>query len=347
MQSRLPLLTVSILVAALAGCGGGTETPAQAGPAGPDEPSATAPDDDGQQGNGTDAEDAAEGGFDIAKVPLSDAPLGEFPYFSLPRGYHTTDRLTSEFPQVVFPFWVGDRYIAVEGRVYMANIRADEGRNFSALEVAGNVDHVLREAGGVLLADMEIPRATSGPVLTREFTRRFANGLCWPSEPVRTYVVHRTDRDIWVQSCTYGGIGGAWVIAETTTPEPTATLLPANELRQKIDADGRVALQINFGSDSARILAGSMPQLEQVAELLHGLPALSLSVEGHTDDTGTAERNLQLSRQRAQAVVDALVERGIEPGRLTARGLGRDAPVTSNETPAGRAANRRVELVRI
>src|SRR5690606_31233423 len=347
MQFRPPFLIVSILAAALAGCGGDTELPAQAGQAGQEQAPTTPPGDGGQQENGAAAEEEAEAGFDIAKVPLSDAPLGEFPYFSLPRGYHTTDRLTSEFPQVAFPFWVGDRYIAVEGRVYMANIRADEGRNFSALEVAGNVEHVLREAGGVLLADMEVPRSASGPVLTREFTRRFANGLCWPTEPGRTYVVHRTDRAIWVPSCTYGGIGGAWVIAETGPPEPTATLLPANELRQKIDADGRVALQINFGSDSARILTGSMPQLEQVVELLQGLPGLALSVEGHTDDTGTAERNLQLSRQRAQAVVDALVERGIDPGRLTARGLGRDAPVASNETPAGRAANRRVELVRL
>lgn len=349
MQCRFPLLFVSLLVVSLAGCGGDT-TPAAQAPSAQEQESPAAPTSEGsgpQEDDAASTEEPPEDGFDIAKVPISDAPLGEFPYFSLPRGYHTTERLTSEFPRVVFPFWVGDRYIAVEGRVYMANIRADEGRTFSALEVASNVDHVLQQAGGVKLADMAVPRAASGSVLTREFTRKFANGLCWPSEPVRTYVVHRTDRDIWVQSCTYGGIGGAWVIAETMTPEPTATLLPANELRQKIDADGRVTLQINFGSDSSQILAGSMPQLEQVAELLQGLPELSLSVEGHTDDTGTAERNLQLSRQRAQAVVEALAERGVEATRLSARGLGRDVPVTSNETPAGRAANRRVELVRL
>ena len=282
-----------------------------------------------------------------APASLSDAPLGEFPYLALPRGYHSTERLRSEFPREVFPFWVGDRYIAVEGRLHLVNLRADEGRNFSALEVAGNLEHLMRQAGAVPLASGVVPRAASGPVLTREFTRKFANGLCWPTEPLATWVIRRTDRDIWVQGCTYGGIGGAWVVAETAAPEPTATLLPANELRSRIDAEGRVALRIHFASDSARLLAGAQPQLDQVVELLQGLPELALAVEGHTDDTGSAERNRALSAARAAAVVAVLVERGIAPGRLEVRGIGREAPLQGNDTPEGRAANRRVELVRI
>lgn len=74
---------------------------------------------------------------------------------------------------------------------------------------------------------------------------------------------------------------------------------------------------------------------------------LRLSVNGHTDNTGTAPRNQALSERRAQAVVEALVERGVAAGRLTARGFGRNEPVDSNETAQGRSANRRVELVRL
>lgn len=285
--------------------------------------------------------------FDIGDFPLSDAPLGEFPYFDLPDGYETTEAFSSTLEAGRFPFWVGDHYVAVQGRIYQANIRALEGTTYSTLEVEKNIDHVIQSAGGVQIAEGVIPRAASTEVLTRDFTRNFANGLCWPSEPVRTYVVRRTDKDIWVHACTYGGIGAAWVIAETGTVEPTATLLPKSEMQKALDALGRATVQINFASDSARMLAASDPQLDAIATLLKDDPGFGLLVVGHTDDTGTEERNQLLSAQRAVAVVDALAERGVDTARLTAEGRGRSQPVTSNDTAEGRATNRRVELVRV
>lgn len=291
------------------------------------------------------AEEPEGPSFDITEVPVSDAPLGEFPYFSPPPGYHTTDKLSSTVARDVFPFWVGDHYIGVEGRIHQANIRAVEGKVFSAIELAAEIDSLITSAGGVKLADMEIPRARSSEVLTRELTTEYSFGLCWPSEPVRTYVVHRTDKDIWIHTCTYGDIGGAWIIAETDTVEPAASVLPSEQLQQKLDADGKVAVQINFASDSADILPGSLPQLAQIGALLDGNADLRLSVNGHTDDTGTADRNLALSKLRAEAVVAELRALGADGARLEARGLGRMQPVGDNATAEGRAANRRVELV--
>ena len=75
---------------------------------------------------------------------------------------------------------------------------------------------------------------------------------------------------------------------------------------------------------------------------------LRLTVEGHTDNTGNAAANLALSAKRAQAVVDYLVKtHGIAAARLAAKGLGATKPVGPNETPEGRQANRRVELVKM
>lgn len=292
------------------------------------------------------APEPAEPHFDIRAVPVSDAPLGEFPYFALPDGYETTEQLSSTIEAGRFPFWVGDHYVAVEGRIYQANIRAKDGKTYSTLEVQKNTDHLVRSAGGVMVAEGVIPRAESAEVLTRGFTREFANGLCWPSEPVRTYVVRRTDKDIWVHACTYGGIGAAWVIAETSAVEPTAKLLPSSELRKSFDALSKATIQINFASDSARILAASEPQLDAIAELLRDDEELSVLVVGHTDDTGTESRNQTLSEQRASSVVAALVERGTAPTRLGAEGRGRSEPVAGNETAEGRSVNRRVELLR-
>ncbi len=339
LSTALAVLAITAVVA-IPGCGGGE--PVQ--PAGGDPATTEAA---GEVAAPEPTEAPKKPAFDITKIPLSDAPLGDFPYFALPDGYMTTDKLSSTIELGRFPFWVGDHYVGVQGRIYQANIRAEEGKTFSALEVEKNIEHVIAEAGGVVLAGMVIPAAASVDVLTREFTLDFSNGLCWPSEPVRTYVVHRTDKDIWVHACTYGGIGGAWVIAETATVEPTATSLPSTELKQRIKAGGKVAVPINFASDSAEMLSGSESQLDQIFELMQQDPGLELSVNGHTDNIGSAERNLALSDLRAHAVVEALLGRDIEASRLQAKGFGREAPIADNGTAEGRAKNRRVELVKM
>jgi hypothetical protein len=104
---------------------------------------------------------------------------------------------------------------------------------------------------------------------------------------------------------------------------------------------------IYFNSGSAVLLEESDPMLKQVAELIKASPAASLTIDGHTDNIGSAEYNQTLSEQRASAVRDALVTRyGIAAGRLSAKGYGLTRPVETNATVEGRAHNRRVELSR-
>ena len=82
--------------------------------------------------------------------------------------------------------------------------------------------------------------------------------------------------------------------------------------------------------------------------MLQEYPDLRLSIEGHTDSQGDESFNLDLSDRRAASVRRYLVEEfGIDPNRLSSRGLGETQPVASNDTPEGRQQNRRVELVRI
>ncbi len=104
---------------------------------------------------------------------------------------------------------------------------------------------------------------------------------------------------------------------------------------------------IYFNSGSAVLLDESEPMLKQVAEVVKASPEATLTIEGHTDNIGSAEYNQKLSEQRAAAVRDALVQRyGIAPGRLLAKGYGLTRPVETNATVQGRARNRRVELAR-
>jgi outer membrane protein OmpA-like peptidoglycan-associated protein len=103
---------------------------------------------------------------------------------------------------------------------------------------------------------------------------------------------------------------------------------------------------VYFNSGSAVLLDESEPMLTEVAALIKASSEV-LTIEGHTDNIGSAEYNQALSEHRASAVRGALVSRyGIAPGRLSARGFGLTRPVDTNATPVGRAHNRRVELSR-
>ena len=100
-----------------------------------------------------------------------------------------------------------------------------------------------------------------------------------------------------------------------------------------------------FGTESAEIDAGSHYILDNIYNSLVYYSDLKIEVAGHTDDQGADDFNMSLSLSRARAVMNYLVSRGIASDRIRARGYGKDRPIESNETAAGRAANRRVEVI--
>ncbi len=104
---------------------------------------------------------------------------------------------------------------------------------------------------------------------------------------------------------------------------------------------------IYFGFASAAIRPESERVLQEIADALQRNPEWKLRIDGHTDGIGSESANLELSQQRAAAVRDALVARfKVVPGRLSTGGKGEASPKGSNDTPEGRAQNRRVELTR-
>ena len=103
---------------------------------------------------------------------------------------------------------------------------------------------------------------------------------------------------------------------------------------------------INFDTGSANISSSSESTLESIYNLLIQAEDTKLSLEGHTDDTGSTEANYDLSQKRAQAVVTYLRGKGIPQSRFqTVIGKGEDEPLESNSTNAGRAKNRRVVIL--
>ncbi len=144
----------------------------------------------------------------------------------------------------------------------------------------------------------------------------------------------------------FGGIGDA------TNPIVITNVRAAaggnmNMIGKKFTEAKIVTHGITFDVDKADIKPESMGTLNMVAGVMKNNPDIKFEIEGHTDNTGNAAHNLTLSQQRAESVKAELVSLGIDSSRLTTKGLGDTKPIDSNDTPEGRANNRRVEFVKI
>lgn len=117
-------------------------------------------------------------------------------------------------------------------------------------------------------------------------------------------------------------------------------------MMEELKETGFVALYINFETGKADIKPESDAVIDQIVELMLEDDSLNLSIEGHTDNVGSAAFNKTLSENRAKAVMNAIIAKGIPKARLSAKGWGQEKPIGDNKTEEGRAKNRRVEIVK-
>lgn len=136
-------------------------------------------------------------------------------------------------------------------------------------------------------------------------------------------------------------------VVEVEEVETDLVRIDAAAIGKGIQEFGRVTLHgLAFDHDKATLKPESKPVLKEITDFLDQHPELAFHVVGHTDAVGALQYNLDLSKARARAVVDALVnDHGIAPDRLDAHGVGPLSPVLANSADSGRAKNRRVELV--
>jgi len=294
--------------------------------------------------NGNSPAFAKPASFSIDSIPISTVPLGSFPYFSLPDGYKPMNPPeTRDFGH--FPFWTGTELHDVEGKLFMSFIDAKDGKTYSDYELKKNIEAVLKQAGGQQLTDSKIPSDVTDK-LPEDVTVGMNTGLGDVyNDPTETWVIRRPDRQIWVHFVA-GRNSASWTILETKPFVQSASLLPADALKQDIDKTGKAIVHVNFATDRTQILPDSQPQIDAITTLLKQSPDLRLAVNGYTDETGSAAHNQSLSEGRAKAVLATLISAGILPDRLKAKGFGATSPIAANDSEDGKAKNRRVELVK-
>jgi len=144
-----------------------------------------------------------------------------------------------------------------------------------------------------------------------------------------------------------GGLAGAGIghYMDKQAKEMQAVLAEQDRLRLEQESiNVTMASDVLFETGKTYLQPGARDKLRQFSGILQRYPRTLITVIGHTDSRGTEEFNHDLSRRRATAVADELVSNGVSASRITTRGEGESRPVATNETPEGRAQNRRVEI---
>jgi OmpA-OmpF porin, OOP family len=243
--------------------------------------------------------------------------------FSRMPGFHIYNYRELDFDRFDFP--VGpDKTQAVEGRHYYVDYYANEGvKHPGPLQITRNYLNAAKAVGGTLVYEFE-----DGGIQNITLKVVKNNTEVWTALEARgdgMYKINIIEKQLMKQE----------VVAN------------AASLAGSLNQTGKVAVYgIYFDTAKADVKPESDPALNEIAKLLKADPKLKLYVVGHTDNVGVFDYNVKLSRDRAAAVVKALVgKHGIAATRLTPFGDGPTAPVASNKSEEGRAKNRRVELV--
>lgn len=285
--------------------------------------------------------------FDINQIPVSTKDLGVFPFFSLPEGLKPLNKpIQRKYDRLFFP--IDSIMTPLEGQVWKTFLtpKSDHYDDWSEPFFEKSYDEAIKAAGGVKIFDGKVSRKELDRIKDQATYFGEEGSIDYWNEPVRVYVIHRADGgDVYIQ-LSGNTAGGQIQILQKAPFKQTITILHADQIKKDLDEKGKAVLHINFDVDKATLLPEGKQAVEEIIKALKADNALKVAVNGYTDNTGDEAHNLQLSRDRARTVMQAVVAGGIEPSRLTSDGFGDKDPIANNSTEDGKAQNRRVELVK-
>lgn len=236
----------------------------------------------------------------------------DHPMFNRLNGFVITDYQQAEFGSHLF-YDENDNEKTIEG--IKTFIKYESENEVGALKIVRNFANAIKKIGGKVLE-------SSG-------NRVYLN-------------IKQGNKETWAEVFA-GDYDYDLTIIEKGEVEQEVT---ANDILKELIETGKAILYINFDSGKSTIKKESLPIINQIVEMMNQAKDIKLSIEGHTDSDGSSESNLKLSEQRAKAVVDAIINTGIDKSRLTSAGFGEDKPIADNKTEEGKSKNRRVELIK-
>lgn len=212
--------------------------------------------------------------------------------------------------------------VMVEGHKYYIEYKLKKGAaEPGELKIRRNIQDALKKIGGNILFDDNFNR-------------------------VSTIVLAKEGKESWVEVRSYNNMYRLTILEKQVMKQEVVA--SAEVMGNDINATGHVSIYgIYFDTGKADLKPESDAAIAEIAKLLQNDAALNVYVVGHTDNVGSFDSNLKLSKDRAEAVARELAgKHGVATGRLKAHGVSSLAPVASNDSDEGKAKNRRVELVK-
>lgn len=277
--------------------------------------------------------------------------IGAYPFITAPQGLKIeTEKngLTEYFEYEKLENYLGnDQLFTTEGKLGVIVMEMKPGYNDRYFDK--NVFGYLDKIGAKKLYSGPLSREENVREKLKQNMYSGVNRTTGTSDdqPVTIYAFRNQEKKyiINVQS---NSAQGTIFIMELEAFEGTIKKYTAKEIGSELDKTGKAVLYINFDTDKAILSTEGKQVADEIANLLNENTGLKISIEGYTDNTGLASRNVELSKERAQSVMKYLIQKGdVNPSRLKAAGYGADKPISPNDSEENKAKNRRVELVKI
>lgn len=245
----------------------------------------------------------------------------DHPLLSRMPDFHISDYKESEFNS--YGFIGGDKKkVSIEGHKYYLEYKLNKGAaEPGELKIRRNIQNALKKIGGKVVFDDNFNR-------------------------VSTIVLHKGGKESWVEVRSYNPMYRITIVEKETMKQEVVA--DAAAMGNDISATGHVPVYgIYFDTGKSEIKPESDAAIAEIAKLLKSKGSLKIYVVGHTDNVGSFDANMKLSKDRAASVVKELSGKyGIAAARLKPYGVASLSPVASNDTADGKAKNRRVELVK-
>jgi OmpA-OmpF porin, OOP family len=161
------------------------------------------------------------------------------------------------------------------------------------------------------------------------------------------FKVTKAGSEVWIKIDEVGNDNSDNYIITILEIEAMKQEVTSDDILGALNTDGHIALYLNFETGKSNIQPESQNVIDQLIAMLQANPALKINIEGHTDNAGSLQSNQALSENRAKAVLNAIVLKGIDKTRLLSKGWGQTKPINDNATEEGKAKNRRVEIVKL
>ena len=288
---------------------------------------------------------------------------GDHPLISRYQGAKLTHRTETEYTEVRLPTGIAEAnkqvpHLLLAGKSTLLHYEASKDQ--STLQVFRNYQQALKEAGFSILFSCEHQSCGNEQRKLmwqdspdRHRYKGYLSNSTYANNDYRMLTAHKTvnAQDIYLsiyvlKQNEYSNVDIAHDIVELSSMQTHRVTIDTAYLQNELSRSGKVVLHgLHFATDSASLLAESDAALTVITDYLKHHPSQQFYVVGHTDNSGSHNHNMQLSKSRANSVLQALIKQGINAERLLAEGVGAMSPQQHNASSDGKAANRRVELV--